>query len=463
VANETNFLVFKASDASTLARHTTTRVRRTRGRFHRTPAPAYMRRNLLREETPSPSGATPDTCVVAQDPPGRRTSLEDLFRREAASGEDSLSDVVLDVNKADDEPHVSATTRPRGRNETSHTTHTTHDRVQHPTSPPRSPQVVVSYEQTHAGGKQHARTQVIVTGDGSFITPPSDTRTEIEREDTSFKGKDSFARPKPTPWNDRGSGFYEKQRKKCRQPALVATGTHAGASLVKVRGRSLLKLLKHDAFTSLIEVHWSFLLLVVCAIHLVTFFVFAGLWDGVHNANPKCLIGFDKHPWSSALIFSIATQSTLGYGTRGIVSGCRVGTALLLVQTMVGVLVSATSLGLIFQRITDPQRRGRSIFISDAACIATRDGELKLMFRVADARDRKVIAPVIRACLYTWTTRTTSEGEEIPVLAQVRIGPFPNPDTLFAHTRLTLFVHNRSRFPFPNWTRSCCCRSQSST
>lgn len=40
------------------------------------------------------------------------------------------------------------------------------------------------------------------------------------------------------------------------------------------------------------------------------------------------------------------------------------------------------------------------------------------MFRVGDVRDRKVIAPVVRAVLYTWQGRRTKEGEFLPVLAQ---------------------------------------------
>ena len=40
------------------------------------------------------------------------------------------------------------------------------------------------------------------------------------------------------------------------------------------------------------------------------------------------------------------------------------------------------------------------------------------MFRVADVRDRKVIQPHVRACLYTWNGRRTHEGEHLPVTAQ---------------------------------------------
>ncbi len=41
-------------------------------------------------------------------------------------------------------------------------------------------------------------------------------------------------------------------------------------------------------------------------------------------------------------------------------------------------------------RISHPKQRSRSIFISDSAVIARRDGILKFMFRVADIRRTQV-------------------------------------------------------------------------
>jgi hypothetical protein len=55
---------------------------------------------------------------------------------------------------------------------------------------------------------------------------------------------------------------------------------------------------------------------------------------------------------------------------------------------------------------------------SDICWALDRDGSLNFMFRVGDVRDRKVIMPSVRACLYTWNGRRTHEGEHIPVLAQ---------------------------------------------
>ena len=53
-------------------------------------------------------------------------------------------------------------------------------------------------------------------------------------------------------------------------------------------------------------------------------------------------------------------------------------------------MLNAITLGIIFARISQPKQRARTIFISDSACIARRDGMLKFMFRVADIRKTQV-------------------------------------------------------------------------
>lgn len=51
-----------------------------------------------------------------------------------------------------------------------------------------------------------------------------------------------------------------------------------------------------------------------------------------------------------------------------------------------GQLLDAITLGIIFARIAHPKNRARTVFISDCAVIARRDGALKFMFRIADVR-----------------------------------------------------------------------------
>lgn len=57
-------------------------------------------------------------------------------------------------------------------------------------------------------------------------------------------------------------------------------------------------------------------------------------------------------------------------------------------QSVYALLQNALVLGVVFARISRPGQRGRTIFLSDSAVVARRDGELKFMLRVADIRPR---------------------------------------------------------------------------
>ena len=268
---------------------------------------------------------------------------------------------------------------------------------------------------TDTAGARHAQTRVF-TDYAPPLPPASVASFRFNPHDDANDHDDEP--PRDIRWNDRGNFWYEEQRRKCRLPALVETGRHAGRSQVKMRGRSLVGLWTFDMFTSMVELPWRYLALFVSGLYLFSFLLFASFWYALSKTADGCVAGFSRGGFNAAVIFSVATQMTIGYGTRHIVGTCRTATFLLLTQSLVGVFVDALSLGLIFARITDPKHRTRSVFISDAACVACRDGELKFMFRVADVRDRKVIQPHVRACLYTWNGRRTHEGEHLPVTAQ---------------------------------------------
>ena len=62
-------------------------------------------------------------------------------------------------------------------------------------------------------------------------------------------------------------------------------------------------------------------------------------------------------------------------------------------EVIYGQLLDAITLGIIFARIAHPKNRARTVFISDSAVIARRDGALKFMFRVADVRQTQVLHP----------------------------------------------------------------------
>ena len=70
---------------------------------------------------------------------------------------------------------------------------------------------------------------------------------------------------------------------------------------------------------------------------------------------------------------------------------------MIVVQSVWGQLLDAIVLGVIFARISHPKQRARTIFVSDSAVIARRDGQLKFMFRIGDIRRTTVGFPGIDA------------------------------------------------------------------
>ena len=70
-------------------------------------------------------------------------------------------------------------------------------------------------------------------------------------------------------------------------------------------------------------------------------------------------------------------------------------------QVIWGQLLDAVTLGIIFARIAHPKNRARTVFISDCACVARRDGALKFMFRIADVRQTQARACARRCRMIT--------------------------------------------------------------
>ena len=84
-----------------------------------------------------------------------------------------------------------------------------------------------------------------------------------------------------------------------------------------------------------------------------------------------------------------STHCSAGYGSRS-PKECWISAWLVMAQCIWAMLLNAVTLGIIFARISHPKQRGRTVFLSDSAVIARRDGILKFMFRVADIRQTQV-------------------------------------------------------------------------
>ena len=74
-------------------------------------------------------------------------------------------------------------------------------------------------------------------------------------------------------------------------------------------------------------------------------------------------------------------------------------------------MIQAFMVGIVFAKMSRPKQRTQTLLFSRNAVICQRDGELCLMFRVADMRKSHIIGATVRAQVIR--TRTTKEGETL--------------------------------------------------
>eukprot|EP00798_Chlamydomonas_sp_ICE-L_P014778 gene14778-20828_t len=268
---------------------------------------------------------------------------------------------------------------------------------------------------TNHGGRHHVKFSDENANSGSHPHLNRSESTEVEERGILQR------RQEQPGWTvDRGTGFYASERARHKRAFLVETGRHAGRSRVKLAGVGWQKIIQHivkrDFFNAAVNAK---LYTILAAMFLAYFFALV-LWGLMYYFTwrifPKCFIGF--HGLSSAILFSIETQQTIGYGTR-CPGDCWISALLVGVHSVVSVIIDSVIIGIVFARISHPKYRGRTILMSDCATIARRDGVLKFMLRVADIKSSHIVGPTLKAVLYTWGPgRVTQEGEILPVRRQ---------------------------------------------
>lgn len=135
-----------------------------------------------------------------------------------------------------------------------------------------------------------------------------------------------------------------------------------------------------------------------------------------------CCIFFSRS-FTSAFLFSIEVQVTIGFGGRMMTEECPLAITVLILQNIVGLIINAVMLGCIFMKTAQAHRRAETLIFSRQAVIAVRNGKLCFMFRVGDLRKSMIISASVRIQVVRKTT--TPEGEVIPI-HQVDI-PVDNP------------------------------------
>ena len=148
------------------------------------------------------------------------------------------------------------------------------------------------------------------------------------------------------------------------------------------------------------------LILLIFIAYFITIVIFASIYlfmntigvrvRGEYKQHGYC--GMDIHNYMEALYFSLSTMATIGYGVSDYYFGdCWAPFIIVLLQVFSAILFSSLFVGLLFQRLSRGQKRGRTIIFSDVAIIRKVRGEWYWMFRVAELRTRHIIGAKISA------------------------------------------------------------------
>ncbi|NXT01289.1 KCNJ5 protein, partial [Jacana jacana] len=211
-----------------------------------------------------------------------------------------------------------------------------------------------------------------------------------------------------------------------------------------------------DIFTTIVDLKYRWFLFVFMMCYILTWVAFGTVYfldawargDVAHRGDPAwraCIQNVDG--FVSALLFSVESQRTIGYGARMVTADCAEGVILLMAQSIVGSMIDALMVGCMFVKISRPKKRAQTLIFSKNCVISTRDEQLCLMFRVGDLRDSHMVDAKIRAKLIK--SRQTAEGEFIPLeQSELNLGYDTGEDRLFlVEPQIVCHVINR-RSPF---------------
>ncbi|KAK3586699.1 hypothetical protein CHS0354_039171 [Potamilus streckersoni] len=178
----------------------------------------------------------------------------------------------------------------------------------------------------------------------------------------------------------------------------------------------------YDFFTTMVDMKWRWNLLIFVATFVLCWIIFAayyyflcklnGDFENVDNKDWIPCVGNAKS-FVSVFLFSIETQTTIGYGFRYVTEECPAIYFGVLLQSIIGAALQAALAGLVLAKLKSAKKRSGTILFSRVACIMETDWELRLVIRISDIRKSHIIRAHARGVLVKKVFSKT--GTHIPV------------------------------------------------
>lgn len=185
-----------------------------------------------------------------------------------------------------------------------------------------------------------------------------------------------------------------------------------------------------DLFTTCVDIRWRWMLVIFTLSFLLSWLLFGFAFWLIASAHGDLSIRLTPSSGSSpgsgeagsggrsdkeavveepcflqvnsfmaAFLFSLETQTSIGYGFRSVTEECPLAVVAVVLQCIVGCIIDAFIIGAVMAKIAKPKKRNETLVFSDTAVVALRDGKLCMMWRVGNLRKSHLVEAHVRAQL----------------------------------------------------------------
>ncbi|XP_030648923.1 ATP-sensitive inward rectifier potassium channel 15 [Chanos chanos] len=179
---------------------------------------------------------------------------------------------------------------------------------------------------------------------------------------------------------------------------LVSKDGHNNVRIDNVEG--MVKLFLHDLWTTVVDMKWRYKLTLFASTFVLTWFIFGvffyliGMANGdfdvdVASNHTPCVMNVET--LTGAYLFSLESQTTIGYGFRHISEECPLAIFTLVAQLVITGLAEIFVTGAFLAKLARPKKRAETIKFSQSAVVCKHKGKLCLMVRVANMRKSLLI------------------------------------------------------------------------
>ncbi|KAL7847302.1 hypothetical protein SRHO_G00222820 [Serrasalmus rhombeus] len=199
---------------------------------------------------------------------------------------------------------------------------------------------------------------------------------------------------------------------------LVSKDGHSSVRIDNVEG--MVKLYLHDIWTTVVDMKWRYKLTLFVSTFLGTWFIFGVLFYLIAMSNgdlgqapesnhTPCVMNVAT--LTGAYLFSLESQTTIGYGFRHISEECPLAIFTLVAQLVFTGLAEIFVTAAFLAKLARPKKRAETILFSQLAVVCRHQGKLCLMVRVANMRKSLLIQCQLSGKLFS--PYVTEEGEKI--------------------------------------------------